>query len=498
MIRSALLALTAAAFLTAATRLHGALAWLVCTPLILGVARADGLRGAGTVGALFGVTAALGGHGGWVAAAGQQYFELSWPQAAAAVLLLAVPCGTLLGAVLGVGLRCAVQAAGPSAALSAGAVWAAWEWLTTAVLPYYPWASLASTQADLAVPLQIAGLLGQAGLSFCIAAAGGSLALALLARGHPRGAFEHLSVCVAIILLGTAFGYARLAAEERVPASTCSIRTVDAGISSPAAPLAEIVDRYEAATAQPSPAAKFDAVAWPESALLVSPELDGALQARLRALAHRLGTVLIAGGPRLHWSGNWQPLAFNSAYRIQDSGALEAYDKRVLVPFAEYWPAIGVARPAWLATQEVAPGTEPALFAAGACRLGVLICFEGQHAHLARELAHAGADILLVVSNDAQLPQEAVSLQISQLRLRAVETGVPVVRAANKGISASIDRFGRIQQMARGGTLDIALAPGEPAPAVRAAPLFLSLCWGMTVAAFALATRRQRPRSTIG
>ncbi len=460
-------------------------------------------------GALFGVTAALGSHGGWVAAAGQQYFDLSWPRAAAAFLLFAVPCGALLGAALGVGLRCTVEVPRSSAALFAGAVWAAWEWLTTAVLPYYPWASLAATQADLAVPLQIAGLLGGPGLSFCIAAAGTSMALALAAGGRPRDAFAHLSVCIAILLLGAGFGYARLAAAQPMPLRTCSIRAVDAGISSAASLRAEILARYETATAERPPAAKLDAVVWPESALPASPELDGALQARLRTLAHRLETVLIAGGPRLHWSSTWQPLAFKSVYRIPDLGALQAYDKRTLVPFAEYWPAIGVARPAWLATQEVAPGTEPALFAAGTCRLGVLICFEGQHAHLARELARAGADILLAVSNDAQLPEEAVSLQVSQLRLRAVEvvrepvdihaeTGLPVLRAANKGISVSIDRVGRVQQIARGGALDVALAPGTPAPAVRMVPLFLSLCWTLGATAPLLAAWRQRRRPTIG
>ncbi|MFQ5665060.1 MAG: nitrilase-related carbon-nitrogen hydrolase [Candidatus Binatia bacterium] len=177
------------------------------------------------------------------------------------------------------------------------------------------------------------------------------------------------------------------------------------------------------------------------------------------------------------WGSGWRQRLFNSVYRIDAAAPLQAYDKRALVPFAEYWPGPLSVRPKWLEAAAVTPGTQPALFNAGGCRLGMLICFEAERPDLAREAVRSGADALLVVSNDADLPLPAVRREIAQARLRAVETGVPVVRAANRGISVVIDRYGRVLQDGSGKVLHAAISPGRPALAVNIQPLLLALFW---------------------
>jgi len=77
------------------------------------------------------------------------------------------------------------------------------------------------------------------------------------------------------------------------------------------------------------------------------------------------------------------------------------------VPFAEVWPTRLVARPTWLATDDVAVGGSAQPMRAGACRLGILICFEVERPILAARYAAEGADALVVLSNDAQLPARA-------------------------------------------------------------------------------------------
>jgi apolipoprotein N-acyltransferase len=257
----------------------------------------------------------------------------------------------------------------------------------------------------------------------------------------------------------------------------CAVAAVDAQVSASDRSRDGILQRYLMGTAE---AVKQGAtrVVWPESALPGYPETDAALQRQLRELVSDAGaTTLIAGGPRVEWTAGWEQRLFNSVYQVETTGPLRSYDKRRLVPFAEYWPGGLPARPAWLATDEVAPGTRAGVFTAGGCRYGVVICFEAEDPALARELARAGADVLLVLSNDAQVPPPAVWKEIGQVQLRAVETGVPVVRAANSGISVAVDRYGVVRRQQEGGVLLAPALRAQPTAAVRFAPGFNLVCW---------------------
>ncbi|MBI4517679.1 MAG: apolipoprotein N-acyltransferase [Deltaproteobacteria bacterium] len=460
--------------------------------------RAQGWREACAGGAVFGAAVALAAHAPWVAAAGRLYFGLGPWLAAVAATALAVGCGAVYGSVLGAMLRCALcsRPAG-LAAIAVGAAWAAWESLTTALFPYYPWAGLAATQTDLPT-LQLVSVAGQGALSAVIAGAGACFGLA--GRAGERGpALRRAAAGAAIVVAVAGFGHLRLECAAPAAAPACTVAAVDASISSGELRLPEVLDRYEAASRAalaPMPAA----VVWPESAVPGYPEVDVVLQERLRKLAGGWAVVLIAGGARVSWTSTWQPTVFNSVYRIANSEPIETYDKRMLVPFAESWPLPLVPRPQWLLAQEVAPGTQPRLFRAAQCRLGVLVCFEVEQAVLARESVELGADALLVLSNDAQLPPQAVALELAQARLRAVETGVPVLRAANRGISAAIDRYGRVTEQARGAVLTTTVPPATRAPASWLGPWWLAACWVTSALAVAsmLFAQRRRPAGRSG
>src|SRR6185295_13359696 len=102
------------------------------------------------------------------------------------------------------------------------------------------------------------------------------------------------------------------------------------------------------------------------------------------------------------------------------------------VPFAERWPALLGAPPASLGVVEAGSGAT--LFRlAPDTPFGVLICFEITAPDGARELAQRGARFLVNLTNDAWF---AAAPHLPWAAVRAVETGVPVVRAANHGVSA--------------------------------------------------------------
>jgi apolipoprotein N-acyltransferase len=483
-----------------AARLDPHLAWLVCAPLVGALETAPSSRQstlrAALLGASFTLTVALLGHGAWLADAAQRYFALAAAPAAGLAALLCIATALPGGAVLGLALRGAARLRGPWKVAGCAAVWVAFESAVRITFPYYPWVGLAATQAADTTVLQAASLAGSSGLSLLLAGCGCALGVAAARLAHRQtraGAIVPIA-CAAAIAVGTAgFGYARSSERAAARDERCSVVAVDAAIESPAVGEVESLARYERVTAR---AARLrpDLVVWPESALVRDPLLDAALEARLRAVAAKTGARLLLGGPRTAWSPDWQAWRFNSLFDVPGTGPIGVYDKRVLVPFAETWPSALVGRPSWLDAADLRAGTTPLLLPAGACRVGVLICFEAERPDLARELAASGADAIVIASNDAELPPAAIATEVAEARLRAVETGLPVLRAANRGASLAIDRYGRDAGSTEEGLTALHVGPAKPAAAVHVAPVLLAICWLAAAAAVVTGARSGRPR----
>jgi apolipoprotein N-acyltransferase len=207
---------------------------------------------------------------------------------------------------------------------------------------------------------------------------------------------------------------------------------------------------------------------WPESAfpffLTREPEA-------LSMIAHMLApsTTLITGAARLAEPvpGGSEKHAYNSVYVIDPNGSILAtYDKLHLVPFGEYLPLQDLLERAGL-TQLVdvpggfLPGAQRRRIAvAGAPDLLPLICYE---AIFPGEAVPTGErpGWLLNLTNDAWFGISSGPYQhFQQARVRAIEEGLPLIRAANSGISAVIDPLGRViaaLPLGHDGVLDAAL-----------------------------------------
>ncbi|WP_417241778.1 apolipoprotein N-acyltransferase [Celeribacter sp.] len=209
-----------------------------------------------------------------------------------------------------------------------------------------------------------------------------------------------------------------------------------------------------------------DLVIWPETA--VAPVLDGAGE-ELRALNARVAPARAITGIR-RVSGY---RGYNSAVVIDGQGEVaQVYDKHHLVPFGEYIPfprllsALGFSTFTAGEGYGFSAGEGPTLMDFGPLGMALpLICYE---AIFPRDLrGTARPDWLLHMTNDAWFgtfsgPQQS----LAQSRFRAIETGLPMVRAANTGISAVIDAHGDIRRsipLGQAGAftaaLPVALAP---------------------------------------
>jgi len=146
------------------------------------------------------------------------------------------------------------------------------------------------------------------------------------------------------------------------------------------------------------------------------------------------------------------------------------YDKYHLVPFGEYMPLQGLARK-WglkgLAEQMGASnsfGTGPKILKAeGVPAFLPLICYE---AIFPQGVSGPRPEWLVQITNDAWFGERSGPYQhLAQNRVRAIEQGLPLARAANTGISAMVDPLGRITAslpLGVDGFVDAALAKPLP------------------------------------
>ncbi len=185
-------------------------------------------------------------------------------------------------------------------------------------------------------------------------------------------------------------------------------------------------------------------ILWPEAALqtYLQEHIPVAL---LNLLAKHNGMVLM-GGPRYTGQdGNYT--FYNSAFLLNKNGIGQVHDKLHLLPFGEFFPLgfIDVLRNKYAGPRQYTAGSEYTILTTGEGKLGTLLCFEILFPALVRGFVKQGAEIIVNISNDAWFGRTSAHYQhFSMAVFRAVEFRRPVVRAANTGISGSIDAAGRI------------------------------------------------------
>lgn len=378
---------------------------------------------------------------------------------------------------------------------------AAFEALRGHLFTGFPWAMLGHVWIDTPVG-QVAAMSGAPGLSALTLALSAALALAarrILRRQVLRGVA--LATGAAVVLAGVWMaGAARLDRPAAAP-HDITLRLVQPNAPQdlkwhPAHAEAFFLRHLELTAHDGGP---VDLVLWSETAVPFYLETPGdGLTMAAQAAA---GAPILMGIQRREWH-QAGPRWFNSLALIDAAGEPQAiYDKHHLVPFGEYVPLVGewAARRGLRALAQVSllgytPGPGPALIDLGAAgRVLPLICYEAVFPRNLRGTARP--DWIYQATNDAWFGAWIGPFQhLDQARLRAIETGLPLVRVANTGVSAVIDARGRVLHelgMDVAGTIDAPLPGAEP-PTIWARLGDLPAHVIMTVALIALIWRRRR------
>lgn len=331
------------------------------------------------------------------------------------------------------------------------AVWVALELVRAHFITGFPWANLGYTQTPLNPLIQIADLAGVYGVSWLVVLS--STVLTALAR-RSKGGVTGLLVFV-VCLLGTLlYGTWRLGmVDDRQNAATpWTVGVVQGNIDQSQkwdpAFQEETLKRYERLSMQagknnPAP----ELLVWPETATPFFYRGEEKLTAQLNAIVKTIGTPLLFGSPAVTLVEG-EPRFQNRAYLINGSAILEGvYAKQHLVPFGEYVPLkkllFFVSRLVEAAGDFV-PGDDPSPLILGRQPFGVLICYEDIFPELARAAVERGATTLINITNDAWYGTTSAPYQhLEMARWRAVEFRVPLIRAANTGISSVFEATGR-------------------------------------------------------
>lgn len=430
--------------------------------------RTQSLRGAFALGWLFGLGSFLVGLS-WVTEA----FGVDAARFGAFALpaLLALCGGLALFPALSVLVArlLAGRAGGVTLAMALAATWVAGEWLRGTVLTGFPWNIAGYAWGGSDAGLQAAAIVGIHGLGLLAVLA------AVLAGVTVRHARIGPAVAAALILvLPWAWGSARLSGAPAGDVPGIRLRIVQPNIAQQMkwaeSERERILERLLAASLLPAAdGAAPSLVVWPESAvpylIAEAPEIRAAV-----ARAVPPGGALLTGAVRRTVAADGGPALLNSLVALDEVGEITAaYDKVRLVPFGEYQPlrALFARLPKLtVSTVDFIPGrSRGAVQAAGLPAFLPLICYEAIFPG-ALPANRPAPGWILTVTNDAWFGASWGPYQHAlAARVRAVELGLPLVRAANSGISLVTDAMGRERgrlPLAAEGVLDLPLPAALP------------------------------------
>jgi apolipoprotein N-acyltransferase len=297
-------------------------------------------------------------------------------------------------------------------------------------------------------------------------------------RGMGAKAIPALAAALGLGLIWGA-GVQRLAGPPSAPPKTPApvVRVADPGFTQlekwQVGPVT-VLERY-LELSEPALAARSDIVIWPEGAVpsyIDTPDLVEWASA-MDAIGRQLGDrVLIVGAVRREPAKGGGENAFNSAFVIDGvagkADVFERYDKHHLVPFGEYMPFWQLYSSVPLAPlQQIGRGFQTGsrptrLVVPGAGTAVILICYESIFPGYVPG-GEERPDWIVNITNDAWFGGLTGPWQHYNLaRYRAIESGLPLARAAAGGVSAIVDPYGRavVATKLDGGAVEAALPVG--------------------------------------
>jgi apolipoprotein N-acyltransferase len=339
-------------------------------------------------------------------------------------------------------------------------LWVTLEFVRTYALTGFPWSVLGYTQYTFLPVIQIADITGVYGVSFLIVAVNGAIfdvvaywpnrlaRMPLVDRWPMAVGLVALALC---LLLSTLYGVWRLKTGDEGSRLRASViqgnfeqeKKWDINFKR------EIIDTYKQLTREAS-SLDPDIIAWPESSVPFVFGQEESLTKEIVEFQKTMNNHLLFGSMMVKGvKGSTYELANSVILMSPEGDVVSVYDKIHLVPYGEYvplrkiFPFIGKLV---VAIGDFKRGKHFTVMETPTARISSPICYEIIFPGMVRKFVKNGANLLVTVTNDAWFGRSSAPYQhFSMAVLRAVENRVPVIRAANTGISGFIDARGKIK-----------------------------------------------------
>ncbi|MCY3770969.1 MAG: apolipoprotein N-acyltransferase [Gemmatimonadetes bacterium] len=389
--------------------------------------------------------------------------------------------------------------------LFAAALWTALEYIQTYVFTGFPWELLGYSQHLVLPVIQIANFTGVYGVSFLVMLLNATLAMVFIGLRDSTSwrapVFAMFLACITLIGT-TGYGWwsisqARALERQTPPVKVAVVQgSKEQGMKWLPEEVQRTVDVYRDLTRSILPQDP-EFIVFPETAMtfwLESPAYEE-YNEQVHALTDEAGVPLLTGA--LGYRSGENDI-YNSAFLLlPQRGIVSSYSKMHLVPFGEYLPIPSLF--SFLsgltgAIGDLTPGDELTVMPLTGqdMHIGTVICYESIFPDLVRRFPLNGANVLVVMTNDAWFgTSSAPSQHFSMAVLRAVETGTPIIRAANTGISGFISATGAVygttpMMVATTTVANVHPNRGEPTFYTRYGDVFALFCCVLAVVAAAL------------
>ena len=327
-----------------------------------------------------------------------------------------------------------------------------------------PWMLLGHSQVSSPALLQMTAWTGAYGLSFVVVMVNAAIVdtLSALRASRSRPAAPGLSglaratrpVLVSAALVVSLVLYGLAVMSEEAGAERLRVAAVHGDIplsmKRDGTQRSAIIARHTELTlegASETPAV----IIWPEAAVPGDLASNPEVALGITALARRTGSYLLVGSSERakFSSARLAGKFYNTLVLVTPRGQVaDEYRKVRLVPFGEYVPLQGIVRwPRALVpvSGAMVAGDRQTLFRVGPALFGAAICWESIFPDLFRGSVQRGVRFMVSATNEAWFAGTGAAEQFLAITaLRAAENRTPIVRSSNLGISALIDRFGRV------------------------------------------------------
>lgn len=339
------------------------------------------------------------------------------------------------------------------------AIWVAQEWLRSVVFSGWGWNTLGTALHGQLALIQISEITGIAGLSFMVAFTNVILLATVrrfIVETQVKSMRLHFDLTLTMAGIVGVMGFGIQALHVRRETRPLNVALVQPNIPREEKFTVEfegkIFDGFRRLSLPVLEAGtRPDLLVWPESSMPDAVLFENTSNRFVMDFAAAATTDLMLG--TLDYD---PPLAYNAALLVSDGGAKrQVYRKVHLVPFGEYVPGRNTIPLLARVVGDQVPydfgfGKEFTVFTLSGdkAKIAPLICFEDTIGDLTRQFVLGGANLLVNVTNDGWFLRSAGSRQhLANAVFRCVETRLPMVRAANTGVTCFVNEFGTVTQL---------------------------------------------------